>query len=277
MTAPFSAPFTVVTQNLWGGVPGWPYRLRLLAREIARHAPDVIGLQEVHAPAPPVLGSGMGPVCPSAFGQAHELAAALGAYHAYHAPGRLKLSGASEGVALLCRGAMREHAVHALTLDTADRFDRSSPRVVLCATVDLGPCGVDVFVTHLSLSPRARARTARELLAFADGERRRSGSAAAVLLGDFNAPSGEPCIAEIERASCGLHPWRDAWKAANGPRARGGTWPALLPLRRIDYVFVSPPERWRVERCERLLPAGSDHLGVAAKLRLDFPSASRLS
>lgn len=262
-----SRPFTILTQNIWGGVPGWPRRKALLARAIARHAPHVIGLQEVHAPP---FGPSLSPGTASAAegSQAHELAASLGGYHAYFAPARRALSGASEGVALLCKGSMREHAVHALTLDPHDRFDRRNQRVVLCATVDVGPCSVDVFVTHLSLSPRARARTVAELLAFAERERRRSGSAAAVLLGDFNAHSGEECIAEIERASADCRPWRDAWKAARGPEPRGGTWPAFLPFRRLDYVFVEPPDRWTVERCQRIRSAGSDHLGVLARLRL---------
>jgi endonuclease/exonuclease/phosphatase family metal-dependent hydrolase len=257
MRDPAGASLTVLTQNIWGGVPGWQRRKRLLARQIARHAPDVIGLQEVHAP-PPALGGS----------QAEELATLLGGYHTYFTPARRKLSGASEGVALLCKGTMREHAVHALTLDTADRFDRSNQRVVLCATIDVGPTSVDVFVTHLSLSPRARARTVRELLAFAEQERRRSGSAAAVLLGDFNAHSSEECIAEIERASGHGRPWCDAWKTVRGEGVRGGTWPAILPLRRLDYVFVEPSRRWTVARCNRLPFAGSDHLGVLARLHL---------
>ena len=69
------------------------YALRALTT-LARHAPDVIGLQEVHAPPPgsATLINGL----PAVFGQAHELAAALGGYHAYVVPGRRALSGASE-------------------------------------------------------------------------------------------------------------------------------------------------------------------------------------
>jgi endonuclease/exonuclease/phosphatase family metal-dependent hydrolase len=226
VNSPGYAALSVLTQNVWGGVPAWSRRRESLARELARCAPEVIGLQEVHAPP-----LGAAPSIPAS--QAHQLAASLGAYHAYYAPGRVKLSGASEGVALLCQGSMREHAVHALTLDPTDRFDRRHPRVVLCATVDVGRYSVDVFVTHLSLSPRARSRTAAELLAFAERERRRSGSDAAVLLGDLNAHSGEECITEIERASRHGRPWCDAWKAAHGQGA-GDTWPALWPLRRLD-------------------------------------------
>src|SRR4051812_1587996 len=40
----------VLTQNIWGGAPLWKFRCRSLARRIARLRPDIIGLQEVHAP-----------------------------------------------------------------------------------------------------------------------------------------------------------------------------------------------------------------------------------
>jgi len=275
---PSPSSLTVLTQNVWGGVAGWERRRAVIARTIARYRPDVIGLQEVHArpsagPSPEGTTSGSnGAGKPSARpSQAHELAEMLGGYTAYFAPGRRAASGASEGVALLCKRTVHEHAVHALTVDSQDRFDRNHQRVVLCATIEAGSHCIDVFVTHLSLSPRARARTVLEVLAFAEQERRRSGSKGAVLLGDFNAPSGERIISEIECAASG-RPWIDVWRAAHGPAERGGTWPAIWPVWRIDYVFAQPPGLWEVEQCERLPLSGSDHLGVLARLRLDGAS-----
>lgn len=275
--------FTVLTQNVWGGVPAWERRRAVLAREIARHRPDIIGLQEVHSRPPGDLPSG--DAAPPFSGgraassgphptQAHELAAILGGYHAYFAPGRCAPSGAAEGVALLCKGTVREHAVHTLTLDESDRFDRNQQRVVLCATIEAGDDCFDVFVTHLSLSPRARRRTVRELLAIAEQERRRSGSRAAVLLGDFNAPSRDRIHADLGRESAGIR-WLDVWKATHGAWAPGGTWPAFLPFFRLDYIFVQPPQDWNVERCERLPFAGSDHLGLLARLSHGAPRSPR--
>lgn len=256
-------PLTVVTQNVWGGVPGWERRRPLLAAAIARHRPDVIGLQEVH-------GS-------ESDNQAEEVARLLGGYTAHFAPGRRNAAGGHEGVALLCKSTVHERAVRALTLDSADPLDRNNQRVVLCARVEVGSRRVDVLVTHLSLSARARLRTVVEVLDFAEAERRRARSSGAILLGDFNAPSGEEAIVEIESATRRERPWCDAWKAAHGPYARGGTWPAIMPVRRIDYVFFQPPSEWAVESCQRLSFAGSDHLGVAAHLRLDVGPGARPS
>jgi len=61
--------------------------------------------------------------------------------------------------------------------------------------------------------------------------------------------------------------WLDAWSHLH-PGAPGATWPAGLPLRRIDYIVAQPRDRWTVVRCDRMPFAGSDHLGLAAQLRL---------
>lgn len=247
----------VLTQNLWGGAARWPERRDLLARAIDRIRPDVIGLQEVRAPC-----EGQGEDS-----QAHELAALLGGYAVHFAFARPLGEAACEGVALLCAREVHERAVEALSLDPDDPLEAGNRRVVLCSRVEHGGRRVDVLVTHLSLSARARARTLVELGAFVLAERARSRSAGAVLLADLNAPPGEPAVAALERATHGH--WVDAWKACHGPLARGGTWPAFLPLRRIDYVLCQPASAWIVDGCRRLPFAGSDHLGVLARLRLD--------
>lgn len=243
----------VLTQNAWGGAALWERRRAMLARLIGDLRPDVVGLQEVHAPAPGEPG------------QAAELA---GGYRVWFAPGKVTASGACEGVALLCSEDVEvlDHSVEALTLDRDDRFEGDSQRVVLRAAVRRGGAVIDVLVTHLSLSRPARARTVRELVRFADRERQKSGSAGAVLMGDFNALPSEEAVCFLEASSGGAG-WIDAWKHAH-PHSRGGTWPAGLPLRRIDYVFVQPEERWRILRCERTPFAGSDHHGVAAWLEI---------
>ena len=239
----------VLTQNVLGGGPAWPARKHLLARRIRRVAPDVVGLQEVHASSVRAGASAS---------QAHELAALVGdgTYHVDFAPGRVADDGACEGVALLCRSGIRERSVESLTLDREDFLDRAGQRVVLCAMLDLPFGPIDVFVTHLSLSRRARVRTMKELMSFTSRERRRSRSVGAVLLGDFNALPGEEALALL-----GRH-WSDV-----GARA-GATWPALVPFRRIDYVFVQPHGGWRIVACAREPLSGSDHLGLSARVRL---------
>src|SRR5947208_2663649 len=136
----------VLTQNIWGGAPLWNARRRSLARRIARLRPDIIGLQEVHARDPGGVTS-----------QAHHLGDCAGEYHTVFAPGRVTPSGWCEGVAILSRHPIREHSVTTLTEDRNDVLDRFGPRVVLRALVELPEGPVDVFVTHLSVSHRARA------------------------------------------------------------------------------------------------------------------------
>jgi endonuclease/exonuclease/phosphatase family metal-dependent hydrolase len=249
----------VLTQNIWGGAPLWKLRRRTLAGRIAGLRPDIIGLQEVHARDPSGVTS-----------QAHQLGDLAGGYRTVFAPGRVTPSGRCEGVAILSRFPIREHSVAALTLDGSDALDRLGPRVVLHALLDSTEGPVDAFVTHLSVSRRARARTVRELLAFADRESARSCGRGAILLGDLNAEPDEPTSAVLEGDGApDGNRWGDAWKLANGPRSRGGTWPSVAPYRRIDYIFLRPGEGWRVHRCERGPIAGSDHRGVVARLSLD--------
>jgi endonuclease/exonuclease/phosphatase family metal-dependent hydrolase len=237
---------TVLTQNLWGAFPKRDERLATFAERLAALRPEVVALQEVHAEGPSRT-------------QAHELAAKVQGYRTFFAPARMRTDGTAEGIAILARHDARAHAPRALTLDPSDRFEGENQRIVLAVTLEHPEGPIDVFATHLSLSRRARTRTARELLDFVAEVRAASESIAAVLLGDLNATEGEPAVAQIEAE------WIDVWRAAHGS-ARGGTWPAFLPLRRIDYVFAQPGERLRVERCERLPYAGSDHLGVLAEL-----------
>ena len=236
----------VLTQNIWGGAPFWPSRRRALARRIAALRPDLVGLQEVHSPDPDGKHS-----------QAHELGSLLDGYEAHFQAARIMSSGHCEGVAILSRHPIGARTAVTLSQDRADRLDRLGPRVVMHARVNAPDGPLDAFVTHLSVSRRARARTLPELLRFVDGD-------GAVLMGDLNAGPDEPTIAALEGGG-----WLDAWKATHPPNARGGTWPALAPSRRIDYIFVWHPGRWRVVACEREPLAGSDHRGVSALLEAD--------
>jgi endonuclease/exonuclease/phosphatase family metal-dependent hydrolase len=239
---------TSLTQNIWGGAPFWGLRRRPLARRIAHLRPDIIGLQEVHAPDTSGGAS-----------QAHELAGLVGGYHTVFAPGRVTPSGRCEGVAIMTSHNLRERQVCHLTRDRNAPLDRFGPRVVLRALVETPEGPVDAFVTHLSVSRRARANTVPELIAFARD--RSPSSRGAVLLGDLTAAPDERVVEMLE-----IDDWIDTWKSANLSGVRGGTWPAIAPYRRIDYIFVQPAECWVVHSCQREPPTGSDHLGVLARL-----------
>lgn len=237
-----------VTQNLWGGAAAWSARRDVLVRRLDELRPDLIALQEVHCARDDPGDT-----------QAHEVAAALGGYDTHFAPGRVE-EGHCEGVALLARRGLRAPLVERLSLDPYDPLEGRSQRVVLHAILDVEEgAALDVFVTHLSLSRRARARTVEEVLAFVERVRNGSERRGAVLMGDLNATPGESIHARLGTR------WIDAWQAANGARG-GGTWPAPLPLLRYDYVYVEGPVA--VEESFRLPFAGSDHRGVAARLRL---------
>jgi endonuclease/exonuclease/phosphatase family metal-dependent hydrolase len=244
--------FTVLTQNAWGAAPFWKSRSERLARSIVEHAPEVVGLQEIHAETPSGEGS-----------QAHELAALAGGYDAWFAPGRVTPSGHAEGVALLVkRGSpVVDHSVLKLSVDPDDLLDRHNQRVVLHATLRHEGALVDVLATHLSLSRSSRDRTLRELVSFAAKTLEASGSVAAVVMGDFNATPTEASLDALRTAG-----WMDAWQTIHGDE-RGGTWPAAAPMRRIDYLWVQQGAGWTLHRAARTRVAGSDHVGVVTELR----------
>lgn len=240
----------VLTQNIWGGAPFWGRRRRALSRLIAALRPDIVGLQEVHAPGPSGSAS-----------QAHDLAIGLGDYRATFAPGRVARSGRAEGLAILSRWPIQETTTVSLSMDRGDGLDRFGRRIVLRALIALPDGAVDVFVTHLSISGRARKRTLAEVLDFTARTRSASPTRSALLLGDLNAGPGEPIIEALTRAG-----WVDVWTATHSPNDRGGTWPACAPWRRIDYIFVQNGGHLLIQD-GRLAPrAGSDHLGVVAVL-----------
>jgi endonuclease/exonuclease/phosphatase family metal-dependent hydrolase len=238
----------VMTQNAWGGAPLWRSREERLARILGDLRPAVVAMQEIHAPLPTGDDS-----------QAHGLARRAGGYRASFWPGEVAGSGASEGVALLVRDDVEvlDQAVTKLSLDRDDPLDRVGQRVLARTSIRFAGAVVDVLVSHLSISKRARARTAAEVLAFAAEGRRASGSAAALLMGDLNAGPAEAPIQAISKG------WTDVWAAAN-PGEAGGTWPVLAPVVRLDYVFAQLGEGWAIEGCKRLPSAGCDHRGLTA-------------
>jgi endonuclease/exonuclease/phosphatase family metal-dependent hydrolase len=241
----------VATQNAWGGAPRWRDRERRLARYLEAERPAVLGLQEIHAPSTSGEES-----------QAHDLARQTGGYRAFFWPGQVAKDGRCEGNALLCRGDIAVLGSRSvwLSLDANDALDRVARRVIAQTTVRVAGVTFDVFVTHLPVSKRARARTIHEVLAFAEEGRRASGSAGAVLMGDLNASPREAPIRALSES------WTDTWRAAH-PRERGGTWPSLSPVIRLDYIFAQLGDEWSIGSCERSF-TGSDHAGLRASIRL---------
>lgn len=113
---------------------------------------------------------------------------------------------------------------------------------------------VHVYVTHLDYrpDPTVRAMQVADMLEILDRDRH---GATQLLLGDFNAEPDAPELAPL---------WtrlRDAWCAGTGT---GLTYPAGVPVKRIDYVTVSG--RAYVRHAEVPATLVSDHRPVLADL-----------
>ncbi len=114
---------------------------------------------------------------------------------------------------------------------------------------------VHIYATHLDFTadPSIRAMQVRDTLEILDQDPRH---AQQVLVGDFNAPPDSPELAPL---------WEeliDTWaEAGSGP---GLTYPTTDPVKRIDYITVSPG----IETLDANVVAtdASDHLPVVADL-----------
>ncbi|MGC8838848.1 MAG: endonuclease/exonuclease/phosphatase family protein, partial [Anaerolineae bacterium] len=132
----------------------------------------------------------------------------------------------------------------------------SEPRGCLLSAVQMGTEQVLVMVTHLDHEEEAapeRAAQVTELLSLW-GKR-----SPAILLGDFNAEPGAPELANLKAEG-----WVDVAAALEGRPAP--TFPSPTPVRRIDYIFVTPD----MQPVDVSVPSSlaSDHLPVVATLRL---------
>ena len=108
---------------------------------------------------------------------------------------------------------------------------------------------------------RTRAEQARTIRRLLDAETRPF-----LVVGDFNSTPGSWVYAHLSK---GL---QDAFGRAG--TGWGATFPARLPLARIDFVLVSG--EWEVRRAHTSNAVVSDHVPVVAELVLHVSSASRL-
>lgn len=127
------------------------------------------------------------------------------------------------------------------------------------ATLDVEGTPVRVFSTHLDYRPDPATRTAEvretlEVLAEASGP--------TILMGDLNAPPDAEALRPL------FGPLRDAWAVARpdaGP-GDGLTYPAEAPVKRIDYVLVTPDVQ--VVDAQVVDTRASDHRPVVVSLRV---------
>jgi endonuclease/exonuclease/phosphatase family metal-dependent hydrolase len=224
--------------------------LERIADVIRGSAPDIVALQEVdvhwHA------RSGFAD-------QAAELGRMLGMHVRFAPiyslpplqPGRPRRE---YGVGVLSRFPIVAWSNDTLTrLSTQDSIPtpRGMPGL-LAATLDVRGTHVRVFSTHTDFrpDPRVRERQNVEML----GHIAKS-SLPTILVGDLNAPPSAP---EMQPLFVRL---ADAWLVTGGD---GFTYPAVNPVRRIDYVLTS--RHFRAVSASVLTTTASDHRPVLVEL-----------
>lgn len=242
----------VATLNILNLADRWEERLPLLLADMAALQPDLLGLQEVVYPM-----------------QQDRLLGAAG-------PGRYETlrawAGRPEyGNALLVREPLRP--------GPAERLDLGVRRSALRTRVAL-PGGASLLVAvvhlhHLVPDGDLRDRQAAALLAWLDEA---PPADATVVLGDFNAPPGEPAPARMAAAG-----FRSAHLEATGAEP-ARTWPSGLVAPAVDtdgvpgcldYAWVRGRVAVLAARTVFDRPAPddptlypSDHVGVTARLRV---------
>jgi endonuclease/exonuclease/phosphatase family metal-dependent hydrolase len=163
------------------------------------------------------------------------------------------------GVALLSR-----HPIVAFTNRPLTRWSTLEPASppkplpgLLDATVHAHGLDLRILNTHLDyrVDPAVRTQQVAELMAALE-----TSSQPTVLLGDLNAPPDAPELAPL------FTRLTDVWGACT---TCGFSYPADVPARRIDHVFVSP--NVRVRRAWVAATRASDHRPVVADLVLPVP------
>jgi endonuclease/exonuclease/phosphatase family metal-dependent hydrolase len=220
--------------------------VRRVAEVLGRWHPDVVALQEID----------LGRRRTGGIDQARELAAALD-MTSHFQPAVTGTDG-DYGIALLCRGPLR--VVRSELLPLLPDRPGYAPRGAIWAAVKVAGHEVQVIATHLGLTSRERHVQLDALLGpdWLGDPRCRSPR---ILLGDLN-------FLTLSREYRRLTPLlRDALRTSgSGWR---GTFPAALPLVRLDYVFASPDLRvTRARVAGGPSRRASDHLPVVAALEL---------
>jgi endonuclease/exonuclease/phosphatase family metal-dependent hydrolase len=244
--------FRILTYNVHRCV-GADRRLDVarVAQVIAAEAPDIVALQEVD----------VGRARTGGVDQAHGLARRLGMVSHFNAS--LRVEEEQYGDAILTDRP--ERLIKADPLPGYARIPRLEPRGALWVAIDLGGRReLQVINTHLGLVPREQQIQASALAgdAWLGAVNPRD---PVILVGDFNATQrtvAHRTLAARLRNAHGLRP-------AGEPRA--ATFPASLPMLRIDHLFVSGGVVVRSVRvgASPLAWVASDHLPLV----MDFDLA----
>jgi endonuclease/exonuclease/phosphatase family metal-dependent hydrolase len=264
----------VLTLNIWNNQGPWPQRLRLIRREVAALAPDIVALLVVlHLEDAPA----------GAVDQAQAIADGLGYYSAFASAWHIG-GGLQFGNAILSKWPIVTAENHALPCEPDDET-----RALLYASID-SPWGlIPAFSTHLSwklYQSDIRQQQVAFIVARVKERAPIDDAFPPVLMGDFNA---EPESDEIRylrgynsRLGRSVY-FADCFAAAGDgtpgysyARANRYALRAHEPNRRLDYVFVRGPDRQLrgeplsarlcfTDEVDGVWP--SDHYGVLAEIQ----------
>ncbi len=243
----------VLTYNVHGCV-GMDGKLapERIARVIARHAPDIVALQELD----------VGRRRSNGVDQANLIARHLEMEQIFSAA--LHVEEGRYGNAILTRLPMR--LIKADTLPSPATRRPREPRGALWVAIEAGDIEIQVLNTHFGLSPNERKAQA-DALAGPDWLADPACRNPAVLCGDLNALPNAPACRRVGQ-------WLQNVDAALPTSTQKGTFFGRLPIARIDHIFVS--DGIVVEAVEiplsSLTRVASDHLPLMADLCLDASS-----
>ena len=188
-----------------------------VADVIAAYEPDIVALQELD----------VGRRRTGGVDQAYAIAEQLDM--ACHFNAALQVEEEQYGDAILT--TLPERLVKAGPLPGLDPRVPLEPRGALWISVTIDDAQVQILNTHLGLAPREQQRQAAAL-AGPDWLGREDRQGPTILLGDFNATGASAVYRTLTRTL------RDSRRLPARKRPTS-TFPAQLPLLRIDHMFVS--------------------------------------
>ncbi|WP_163536427.1 endonuclease/exonuclease/phosphatase family protein [Gracilibacillus sp. YIM 98692] len=125
-------------------------------------------------------------------------------------------------------------------------------RAILEATIELNQKLVNVYVTHLSLSPNLHKKQSDFII--------RKAKKPAIILGDWNMKGLSKRWKKI------VEEYEDVWETAGN--TSGFTYPSKKPRKRLDYIFVSEDIKIIDVQVIDSFPLASDHLPLMATLAI---------
>lgn len=237
----FGSRVRIMTWNIHGGIgPDGRFDLTRVVSTIARHDPDVVALQEVDSRR---RSAGD----PSPFSYLRE---AIGHY-GIEAKSIITDDG-EYGQMLVSRWPLTDTEIHDISIS------RREPRRAI-ETQILGPGGsFRVIASHFGLGFAERRVQARRIIGIA-----RDHPLPTILLGDFNDWAWPSSL-------------RDALRRELPGRTREKTYPAWLPLMRLDRMYCWPRAILLSSFVDRGARLCSDHLPLIADFAIGADQAATL-